>query len=122
MFLIVLSRNSEETKLLRSTSVEKKPFKNTKSNIEQYLDLYSYDMRFSRETYTVLSVKPEDESGNNFENHADHPVSVTHFQILDDNHLCSLQRTISKPSTTCCKSFKESSLWHLLRWVFLFTS
>ena len=94
------------------------PLESTHSRLKSrgYMDLYAYDVRFFEESYTVLSVKSDGMIKSDDDCFGDNDVSVSHFQIADDsNHLLSLKRSVSVPSSKCCKTFKDSSAWKLLK-------
>ena len=103
--------------LLKNGSNEKSPppleTSFSKSRKKSFLDMYAYDMILSKESYTVLSVKPNDKTRKNDTDFDEDAVSISHFQLANDSHI--YRRSISVRSSKCCKSFKESSVWKLLR-------
>lgn len=74
--------------------------------------MYAYDVSFAKESYTILTVKPDERSAKHSDQFNGDALSVSHFQVPDEQYMHSSN---SKPSLKCWKSFKESSLWKLLR-------
>lgn len=112
-----LKKDKEETKLLNDKkNCVNQPFsKNLRFESQKNLDIYAYDVFISRESYTVLATKAEYNSESHTDNALDGNFSVSHFQVLDESHLHSLVRSTSSRPTKWFRSFKESSLWALLR-------
>ena len=112
-------RDKEETKLLNDKkNCVNQPFsKNLRFESQKNLDIYAYDVFISRESYTVLATKAEYNSESHTDNALDGNFSVSHFQVLDESHLHSLVRSTSSRPTKWFRSFKESSLWALLRYL-----
>jgi len=112
-----LKKNGEGTTLLKNGSIEKSPpaieTSLSKSRKKSFLDMCAYEMILSKESYTVLSVKPKDKTSNNDTDFDEDAVSVSHFQLANDSHIYG--RSISVRTSKCCKSLKESSVWKLLR-------
>ena len=104
-------RNGEETTLLNNGPITDKSQSSDISHSK-----YAYDVFIAKESYTVLSIKSDGKVKQDDDYFDENAVSISSFQLADDNHLRSLKRSISAPSAKCCKSFKESSLWKLLRY------
>ena len=76
---------------------------------------YANDAFIPKESYAVFSIKADSKAKHDDDYFDEDIVSISSFQLADDNYLHSLKRSISAPSVKCCESFKESSLWKLLR-------
>ena len=85
----------------------------SKPRHKSLLDMHSYDVTFSNESYTVLSWKSDDRTGSNDGCFDEDAVSISHFQLSDETHV--YMRSSSFPFCGCCKTLKELSVWKLLR-------
>ena len=111
-----LCRYGEKTKLLKNGSREESPasIETSLSKLRHriLLDMYAYDVIFSKESYTVLSFKSDGQTSNTDNSFDEDTVSISHFQLADETHVYKRSFLFAK----CCKILKNLSVWKLLRW------
>jgi len=114
-----LKINSEEAKLLKSgSSPVSQASMETSTPVSQpehkrLIDIYAYDVVFSKESYTVLSSKPDYRTSSNDGSFGEDAISISHIQLPDET--LSYGRSSSFPFSGCCKTLKELAVWKLLR-------